>query len=253
MPPIILAIWRNLFDIALHSQMFRRSLYPVLLSMLLLLALLYVSYSVANSKSVGINFAVFHREMLSRHGESRVELSRQWERMLVGLENLDDLEKLNRVNQFFQNNVRFKSDQALWNASDYWATPMETLAKGFGDCEDYAIAKYISLRFAGIDDAKLRLIYVRARMGGAHSSIFEPHMVLGYYAEPTAEPLILDNLINTVALASERPDLSPVFSFNSEGLWAGHLSSNRAASSPTARLSRWRDVLERMQQDGIRF
>lgn len=230
-----------------------RRLAPAFLSSLLLLGVLHFSYSTASSKKLNIDFALFHQKMSARYGDSRAELSMQWERMLHGLADLDDIEKLKRVNLFFQNNVRFRSDQALWGVSDYWATPMETLGKGFGDCEDYAIAKYISLRFAGIDDAKLRLIYVRARIGGPHSSVFEPHMVLGYYADPQAEPLILDNLINTVALASERTDLSPVFSFNSAGLWAGHLSANQATSSPTARLSRWRDVLERMQQDGIGF
>lgn len=230
-----------------------RRLTPAFLSLLLLFGVLHFSYSAASSKKLSIDFALFHQKMSGKYGDTRVELSQQWERMLLGLADVDELEKLKRVNQFFQNNVRFKSDQALWGVSDYWATPLETLGKGFGDCEDYAIAKYISLRFAGIDDAKLRLIYVRARIGGPHSTVFEPHMVLGYYADPMAEPLILDNLINTVAFASERTDLSPVFSFNSAGLWAGHLSANQAASSPTARLSRWRDVLERMQQDGIGF
>lgn len=230
-----------------------RRLTPAFLSLLLLFGALHFSYLAASNKKLSIDFALLHQKMSGKYGDSRVALSQQWERMLLGLADVDELEKLKRVNQFFQNNVRFKSDQALWGVSDYWATPLETLGKGFGDCEDYAIAKYISLRFAGIDDAKLRLIYVRARIGGPHSTVFEPHMVLGYYADPMAEPLILDNLINTVAFASERTDLSPVFSFNSAGLWAGHLSANQAASSPTARLSRWRDVLERMQQDGIGF
>lgn len=253
MHQIFAAVWRNVTNLYTEAQGSWRKLSPMLLSVLLLLGILHFSYSVANSKKLSIDFALFHQKMSSKYGSARVELSQQWERMLIGLADLDELEQLKRVNLFFQNNVRFKSDQALWGVSDYWATPLETLGKGFGDCEDYAIAKYISLRFAGIDDSKLRLIYVRARIGGPHSSVFEPHMVLGYYADPTAEPLILDNLVNTVALASERTDLSPVFSFNSAGLWAGHLSANQAASSPTARLSRWRDVLERMQQDGIGF
>jgi hypothetical protein len=74
-------------------------------------------------------------------------------------------------------------------------------------------------------------------------------MVLGYFAQPTEEPMILDNMITSVRTASQRPDLAPVFSFNSDGLWASGAATSSA--DPTARLSRWRDVLDRMRQDGI--
>ena len=74
-------------------------------------------------------------------------------------------------------------------------------------------------------------------------------MVLGYYARPTDEPLVLDNLIGNVRPASSRSDLAPVFSFNNSGLWVAGASTSTA--DPTTRLSRWRDVLERMRQDGL--
>lgn len=216
---------------------------------LLLACLVFISSAVFSS--LKIDFQLFHQLMVSRYGESRLDVSMLWERMLNGLTGLSEQEKIKRVNQFFHNNLRYKSDMALWGVEDYWATPLETLGKGMGDCEDYAIAKYVSLRYAGVSDQKLRLIYVRARVGGASSTVTEAHMVLGYYAQPTDEPVILDSLVSAVLPASERPDLSPVFSFNSEGLWAGHNNAKPSSSSPTARLSRWRDVLERMQQEGI--
>ena len=74
-------------------------------------------------------------------------------------------------------------------------------------------------------------------------------MVLGYYANPTDEPVVLDNLITTIRPASARTDLSPVFSFNNEGLWVS--GAAQSSADPTARLSRWRDVLERMRQEGF--
>jgi hypothetical protein len=74
-------------------------------------------------------------------------------------------------------------------------------------------------------------------------------MVLGFYPQPSDEPLILDNLISSVRPASQRPDLSPIFSFNNNGLWVGGASASSA--DPTARLSRWRDVLDRMRQEGL--
>jgi hypothetical protein len=73
-------------------------------------------------------------------------------------------------------------------------------------------------------------------------------MVLAYYARPDAEPLVLDNLDVRILPASQRPDLRPVFGFNSEGLWMAGVQS---PADPTARLSRWRDLLRRMQEQGL--
>ena len=75
-------------------------------------------------------------------------------------------------------------------------------------------------------------------------------MVLAYYPTPNADPLILDNMISEVRPASQREDLKPVFGFNSEGLWVGG-SSAPAINNPAARLSRWRDLLQRMAADGL--
>jgi predicted transglutaminase-like cysteine proteinase len=133
----------------------------------------------------------------------------------------------------------------VWRQEDYWASPLEFMGRAAGDCEDYAISKYMTLLSMGVPKEKLRMIYVRARTGGASVA----HMVLGYYPSPAEEPLILDNLITSVRLASQRSDLAPVFSFNSDGLWVGGATASSA--DPTARLSRWRDVLERMRQEGF--
>ncbi len=141
------------------------------------------------------------------------------------------------------------SDQDNWSTSDYWATPLESLGKSQGDCEDYSIAKYTFLRALGIPDERLKLTYVRAQIGGAHSKVFQAHMVLSYYESPTSEPLILDNLISEIHKSSRRTDLRPVFSFNSAGLWVGSTSNQKGGSLKS--LSRWVDVLTRIKNDGI--
>ncbi|AXR05549.1 hypothetical protein D0Y50_03670 [Salinimonas sediminis] len=74
-------------------------------------------------------------------------------------------------------------------------------------------------------------------------------MVLGYYANPTSEPLILDSLISDVLPAGQRTDLTPVFSFNSEGIWSP--GGAESVGSPTARLSRWRNLLQKLTAEGI--
>jgi predicted transglutaminase-like cysteine proteinase len=157
---------------------------------------------------------------------------------------VDEVDKLKSMNNFFNHAIQYRSDMDNWGVVDVWSSPMESLARGAGDCEDYAIAKYFSLIALGVSPAKMRMVYVRAQSGGT----IQAHMVLAYYPEPTAEPLILDNLITELRPASRRPDLAPVFSFNAEGLWQGVGSSS--AGDPVARLSKWRDVLSKAKAEG---
>ena len=189
---------------------------------------------------------------LERYGESGSETVTAWRRLLDESRPLAVDDKLQAVNQFFNRRMRFTTDQATWGVPDYWATPLEFMRQAQGDCEDFAIAKYVSLLMLGVPSEKLRLVYVRARFGSSTSTNSEAHMVLGYYADPAGEPLILDNLVNGIRPAASRPDLTPVFSFNTQGLWVPG-STKPAASDPTARLSRWRDMLDRMRAEGIQL
>ena len=196
---------------------------------------------------VRIDFDTLKTEIEQRFDADRAAVIDELEVLLDQISQLDPRERAERVNAFFNRRIRYVEDDQLWGQSDYWASPVETIGHGAGDCEDFAIAKYLVLREAGIDNRQLRLIYVRARMGGASRA----HMVLGYYPDPESEPLILDSLVRLVAPAGQRPDLTPVFSFNSEGLWVG--GQSRPADRATDRLSRWRDVLNRTQAEGIRL
>jgi hypothetical protein len=73
--------------------------------------------------------------------------------------------------------------------------------------------------------------------------------VLAYYPTPGGEPLILDNLVPEVLPASRRPDLVPVYSFNSDGLWQG--VNGQVTGDPIARLSKWRGVLAKAHAEGF--
>ncbi|MEO8057999.1 MAG: transglutaminase-like cysteine peptidase [Burkholderiales bacterium] len=168
--------------------------------------------------------------------------------LLAAAADQDDAHRLATFNDFFNRRIVFTADTEVWGQNDYWASPIETLGMGRGDCEDYVIAKYFSLMAAGVPAAKLRLVYVRATIGGPGGAV-QAHMVLAYYSVPGAEPLILDNLIGEIRPASRRPDLEPVFSFNSDGLWQG-VGAQRAGD-PVARLSRWREVLAKARAEGF--
>lgn len=228
---------------------------PVLIlrrSSLWLAGFLLVVVSAFPLGELDIRFAVMQQRMTERFDDTAVQRLLAWQQQLTAVRDKPEIEQIRQMNAFFHQHVRYRTDQALYGETDYWSTPLELLGHGLGDCEDWAIAQYISLRQLGIDDRKLRLIYVRARIGGPQSSLSEAHMVLGYYSRPDAQPLIVDSLISQVLPASERTDLTPVFSFNSAGLWAGQ-GPQQATTSPTARLSRWRSVLERMQAEGVNF
>ncbi|MDP1532724.1 MAG: transglutaminase-like cysteine peptidase [Rubrivivax sp.] len=183
-----------------------------------------------------------------RLGPAAVAAVTPLQALLTALRPLDDGERLRQVNQFFNRRIGFRSDLEVWGVEDYWASPLETLAKGEGDCEDYAIAKYASLLAAGMTPSRLRLVYVRARLAGAPAA-GQPHMVLAYHASDHGEPLILDNLVAEILPASQRHDLTPVFSFNAEGLWQG--VGPASAGDPLARLSRWRNVLSKIREEGF--
>lgn len=192
------------------------------------------------------DFGKFESLAQQRYGARGLEAVTAWRRLIDDAGALSDTAKLDRVNAFFNRRSIFDSDLQVWQQEDYWATPLEFLGRGTGDCEDFAISKYMTLKILGVANERLRLIYVRAKTGATQPVA---HMVLGYYAQPSEEPLILDNLISSVRAASQRADLTPVFSFNSDGLWVGGATASSA--DPTARLSRWRDVLDRMRQDGL--
>lgn len=198
--------------------------------------------------SFGIVFANLDKTQqlaLERYGQRAVDVVVAWRKLLEDSRSLGEQEKLAAVNTFFNRRLLFESDVVIWKQQDYWATPLEFIGQGAGDCEDFSIAKYVSLQLLGMPVEKIRMIYVKANVGGVSVA----HMVLGYFDSPSAEPLILDNLIGSIRPASSRTDLSPVFSFNTQGLWvAGQTAS---AGDPTARLSRWRDLLERMKQEGL--
>ena len=145
----------------------------------------------------------------------------------------------------------YGEDIEVWGQKEHWATPMESLSKGKGDCVAYVMAKYFVLRELNIPDKQLRLIYVKARIGGPDSTIEQAHMVLAYYATPDAEPLVLDSLITDIRPASRRTDLQPIFSFNSDGIYAGVAADSAAGSGGVGRLSRWADLLQRAHAEGF--
>ncbi|MFT6956899.1 MAG: putative transglutaminase-like cysteine proteinase [Halieaceae bacterium] len=187
---------------------------------------------------------------LTRYGQDAANTVAEWRAMIDKIQPWTDEQKAVAINDYFNTQIRWVQDQEAWGQNDYWATPLQTMARRMGDCEDFSIAKYASLILAGVNVNKLRITYVKARMGGPYSKISEAHMVLAYYSTPSADPKILDNLIMDVRPASQRSDLTPVYGFNSNGLWVGGALAP-ATKDPSAKLSRWRDLLQRAAAEGL--
>jgi predicted transglutaminase-like cysteine proteinase len=190
------------------------------------------------------DFAVILKTAEGRYGDLGEAKERivAWGDLINVSGDLPESDKLIAVNKFFNRQLRFVDDLRNWKQEDYWATPLEALVKGAGDCEDYSIAKYFTLRRLGIPSEKLRITYVKAL------NYNQAHMVLTYYSSPTAQPLVLDNLIGDIRPASQRKDLLPVYSFNAEGLYLPGSSGKRG---DTKKLSRWQDLLKKMNAEGF--
>lgn len=124
--------------------------------------------------------------------------------------NDSDVKKVDVVNRFFNTNVVYKKDDSFGPKKDHWSTAEETLSRGYGDCEDYALAKYSTLIDWGVDKNKLKLTY------GKLNSTKEFHMVLQFKDTSVSEPLILDNLKSKLTLAKNEKNITPIYSFNHE-------------------------------------
>jgi len=180
-----------------------------------------------------------------KHGEQAQHRLIRWQNLLTSAKNLPEKDKLKQVNDFFNLNALFIDDIIQWKTEDYWATPLELLATGAGDCEDFAIAKYFTLLELGVDESKMRITYVKSLRRN------QPHMVLTFFASPKSVSEVLDNLITEIKPATQRSDLLPVYSFNGTGLWTAkaRTAGNRVGNSN--RLKLWSELQDRMLKNPL--
>jgi len=133
----------------------------------------------------------------------------QWRGFIDSLRGRDPRFQIEAVNREM-NRRSHTRDSRNWGVDDYWASPLEFLAKS-GDCEDYAIAKYVSLLALGWDDGDLRLVVLKDRRLG------QMHAVLVVYLDDQA--LVLDNQFARVVSANSIHHYTPLYSINQTGWW----------------------------------
>ena len=133
----------------------------------------------------------------------------QWRKFLSTLVGKDKLTQVTEINTYM-NKAKYIADEPNWNQKDYWASPGEFMAK-FGECEDYAIAKFLSLVLLGFDPQSVRVVAVK------DLNLKVGHAVLAVFLD--GKVYILDNQIAQVVEASSIRHYQPVFSINQTHWW----------------------------------
>ncbi|NBA93372.1 transglutaminase-like cysteine peptidase [Pseudomonas sp. R5(2019)] len=167
-----------------------------------------------------------------------------WHALIADSTTLSDAEKLQLVNAFFNRHIQYGEDSDVWGQVDYWASPLETLEQGAGDCEDFALAKYFTLRLLGVSEQSLRLVYT------TQTSAKQAHMVLGYWSDTAAEPVLLDNITPSILPIAQRLDLELQFAFGDVDLYRfehNHLQKVGKAE----RLPHWPILMAKLKHEGF--
>ena len=133
----------------------------------------------------------------------------QWMKFLATLMGKSKVEQVNAVNAFM-NRAKYITDQANWGKSDFWETPGEFMTR-FGDCEDYAIAKFMSLRVLGFKDEEMRIVAVK------DMNLKVGHAILVVFVD--GKTVVLDNQIKHLIEAKNVHHYLPVFSINTAYWW----------------------------------
>ena len=137
----------------------------------------------------------------------------EWTRFLDGLRGIDPMHQIRAVNGFL-NRRGYVIDPHNYGVSDYWASPRQFLSLD-GDCEDYAIAKYFSLRALGFASESMRIVVLQdLNLGTAHA-------ILVVYIGGRA--LVLDNQVPTVVDARAIGHYQAIYSINERHWWLHRL------------------------------
>jgi predicted transglutaminase-like cysteine proteinase len=160
--------------------------------------------------------------------------------LIVSCGPLCEDEKLKRVNDFF-NQIPYESDIRNWGVDDYWAAPLETLIKGRGDCEDYAIAKFCTLVKLGIPQEKIYLTYVKI------AERKEPHFVVTYYESDEAVPRVLDNRKHEILTVQPGNVFEIVYRFNLKEFISHRGTQQMRQPLETVRFRKWKELSRRLR------
>ncbi|MBZ7990889.1 MULTISPECIES: transglutaminase-like cysteine peptidase [unclassified Campylobacter] len=221
----------------MYSRIFKR----------VILFTLFISIGLSSSSFIKPQTYV---RMEKTYGQVSVKRLEKLDKLMQDIQNTNDANKLVKVNEFFNDPsiIKWQDDMITWGKTDYWANRFESLGKGFGDCEDFVIAKYLTLLDLGVSEEKLFFTYVYANLNGKWIS----HMVLAYYEKPNDIPFILDSNTNSIKRANKRVDLKPVLSFNAKDLFLAQQASSGKLSAKSSKYTKdWSSYLENLKKGDL--
>ncbi len=132
-----------------------------------------------------------------------------WEQFKAKVDGKPLITQIKIVNSFW-NQWPYKQDKHVYKALDYWAAPYE-FRKNSGDCEDYAIVKYFTLRALGVPMEQMRIIVVKDTI------LNLAHAILAVYIDE--DIFILDNISKNVLSHSRIRNYIPQYSVNEKNRW----------------------------------
>jgi predicted transglutaminase-like cysteine proteinase len=144
------------------------------------------------------------------NAESCPSYAAQFLRLIDAVKSKSGRARLDEANRAVNAAIRYVSDYAQFGEADRWSAPLATFATAKGDCEDYAIAKYVALREAGFPQEELRVVLVRDR------AVRQDHAVLA--ARLDDRWLILDNRRSELLADSDASSFTPLFAINHRGV-----------------------------------
>lgn len=169
----------------------------------------------AEIKSTNTKSFTKWREVVKRHekelykGDEEIQ---KWKNEISNLGRFNTKkETLIAVNNYVNSKIQYRADQDVWNKSDYWASPAESFAKGQGDCDDYAIAKYFTLKQLGFNENDMRLVVLKDKSKDEIHAVLAVRNGTSYY--------ILDNQLEDVTPAVSITSYEPIYSINRTSWW----------------------------------
>ncbi|MEO8547613.1 MAG: transglutaminase-like cysteine peptidase [Sphingomicrobium sp.] len=122
-----------------------------------------------------------------------------------------EMARVEAVNRYVNGRVQFVDDFRQYGRADFWAAANDTLRRGRGDCEDYAIAKLQMLRAAGVADRDLYLVIAKDLVRRSDHALL--------VVRTGGRMLVLDNGTDRILDADDISDYRPVLTFSEKGAW----------------------------------
>jgi len=216
---------------------------------IILCFLIYFSFlSSAHAYNITID-KIIDIELKKKHDKKTVYRFKEWRKLINKSKELPAINKVKLVNNFFNNKniVEYAEDIYIWGQLDYWATPIEFVFKAYGDCEDYAIAKYYTLLAMGIKDNDLRVTYVKFKTYQYGINKDLAHMVLSFYPPRESTPLVLDNVNKKLIPATKRDDIKFIYSFNGTKLWVAKSRKYGVYVGTSRKLGKWAKLIAKIR------